>query len=35
MSKSPRAAEAPIAEEETPSSLDESAVERISQGALI
>ena len=33
MSKSPRAAEAPIAEEETPSSLDESAVERISQGA--
>ena len=33
MSRSPQAAEAPIAEEETPSSLDESAVERISQGA--
>ena len=33
MSKSPQAAEAPIAEEETPSSLDESAVEKISQGA--
>ncbi len=33
MSKSPRAAEAPIAEEETPSSLDEMAVERVSEGA--
>ena len=33
MSNSPQAAEAPIAEEETPSSLDETAVEKISQGA--
>ena len=33
MSSSPQAAEAPIAEEETPSSLDQSAVEKISQGA--
>ena len=33
MSKSPQAAEAPIAEEETPSSFDQSAVEKISQGA--
>jgi len=33
MSNSPQAAEAPIAEEETPSSLDQSAVEKISQGA--
>ena len=35
MSNSPQAAEAPITEEETPSSLDEGTVERISQGALI
>ena len=33
MSSSPRAAEAPVAEEDTPSSLDESAVESISRGA--
>lgn len=33
MSNSPRAAEAPLAEEDTPSSLDESAVESISRGA--
>ena len=33
MSNSPQAAEAPSAEEETPSSLDETAVEKISQGA--
>lgn len=31
----PQASEAPIAEEETPSSLDGSAIKRISQGALI
>ena len=35
MSKSPRAAEAPIAEEETSSALNKDTVERISQGALI
>ncbi len=33
MSKSPRAAEAPVAEEGEPSSLDASAIEKVSQGA--
>ena len=35
MSNSPQAAEAPIAEEETSSALNEDTVERISEGALI